>query len=133
MTGVTDVVVMVVLFGALVLGAGLLRQEAPVEKEAEPLLVEAPPRPAPPPPQRVIFAGVTGRDRLGDPLPGDAVARLGDVRFRQIGDYYTARFSHDGKLLAQKPEVQVLILITKKIRNSSYWHFRWPRGSAGSS
>lgn len=41
-----------------------------------------------------------GRDRFGDPLPSNVVARLGTMRLRHGGGPYAAAYSPDGKRLA---------------------------------
>jgi WD40 repeat protein len=89
--------------GIAAAGAGVLTHHALSEQRA------AAGRPTPP---KLSVAGVdqpkpgpaeekpARTDRFGDPLPPDALARLGTVRFRHGPSVALAVFSPDGKLLA---------------------------------
>src|SRR5262249_40418592 len=78
-------------------GAGLLAHQ-PVPSDGED--TKQPDKPSPPAklvPEEKKRPRV---DRFGDPLPADAVARLGTVRLRHGGQVNSIVFSPDGKLLA---------------------------------
>jgi RNA polymerase sigma factor (sigma-70 family) len=76
--------------------AGLLWQQA-----GERPAVSPPARRAAPPPVRT--------DRYGDPLPAEAVARLGTIRFRSETNYLLA-YTPDGKFLVTGGQSAVVLL-----------------------
>src|SRR5262249_31464795 len=50
--------------------------------------------------EKPLVPNAKGRDRFGDPLPRNVVARLGTMRLHHGGGPYAATFSSDGKRLA---------------------------------
>lgn len=79
--------------GAMAAGAGLLARPGSTPQAAK----ERPE--APPPPAQLTKKPDLRRDQFGDPLPDDAVARLGTLRFRHGGLIEDLYFGPDGKTL----------------------------------
>jgi RNA polymerase sigma factor (sigma-70 family) len=85
---------------SLAVGTGALAHQAlamkqpptPPEERVKPAAQRAA-RPAPPADKR------SGVDLYGDPLPPDAIARMGAIRLRHIKDATSVAFSPDGKFL----------------------------------
>jgi RNA polymerase sigma factor (sigma-70 family) len=103
--GKVKIVVAAVVLGALLTGAGVLarsvRPAAPAEgppqevaKEKPEAAKEKPDHPRPADERRAHT------DFHGDPLPDDAVARLGSTRLLQGGYTSSVVFSHDGRSVA---------------------------------
>ncbi len=86
---------LLLLTGALVLGAGAFAPPETAEKQAE-----TPSEAKAQEIRRSQELQRTRTDRYGDPLPSGAIARIGTVRFRESGALFTLAYSRDGKLLA---------------------------------
>ncbi len=90
------VVALMLLTGTLAAGMGVFAPPQPAEKQAEtPAAAEAK-TPEPPKSERQQAART---DRYGDPLPDEAIARLGTTRFRHGGMIGSLAFTPDGKTL----------------------------------
>jgi RNA polymerase sigma factor (sigma-70 family) len=92
-----------VMLGA-VLGGHALWQVAASETPPSrpPTEAQRPERPAPAPgkePEPKAAAKAARLDRSGDPLPSEALARMGTLRFRQPSGVASVVFLHDGKSL----------------------------------
>jgi RNA polymerase sigma factor (sigma-70 family) len=84
------------LLAGLVAGTGVLAHPAPGTKQLPTQPGKEEPRPDRPAPS----AGKLPKtDSFGDPLPPNAVARMGAIRFRHIKDVGSLAFSPDGKIL----------------------------------
>ncbi|HEY7428077.1 MAG TPA: sigma-70 family RNA polymerase sigma factor, partial [Gemmataceae bacterium] len=79
--------------GTLVAGAGLLVWPTPTPQPAEERAENKPPAPT------VSEKPQVRRDQAGDPLPPEALSRLGTLRFRHGGPIQTLAFGPDGKTL----------------------------------
>jgi RNA polymerase sigma factor (sigma-70 family) len=100
-------VAVVLLTVGLLTGAALVAHRTLVAKPP-PIVPEERPEPAKQP-----RPAPTGKpaptDRHGDPLPPQALLRLGTLRFRQEGEVSAVAYSPDGKLLASTSDRGILL------------------------
>jgi RNA polymerase sigma factor (sigma-70 family) len=82
-----------VLLSIGVAAGGMALRSPPPRSEEQPAAVDAKPAQQPAEPRAAV-------DAHGDPLPEGAVARLGTMRFRHIGDVISVAYSPDGKVIA---------------------------------
>jgi WD40 repeat protein len=61
-------------------------------------------------PEKPVAKGKALMDRYGDPLPSNALLRLGTVRFRHEGEAGSLSFSPDGKILASTSRDSMITL-----------------------
>jgi WD40 repeat protein len=89
------------LAASVAAGTGALAHQALATKEP-PTQPQEQEKPAAPPGPGRLASGVGGLgvDRYGDPLPAGAVARLGTMRFRHVGDVISVVYSPDGQVIA---------------------------------
>ncbi len=90
------VVGLLLLTGALAAGMGAFAPPQQSEKQVEPPSEARAKTPEPPKSEGQQAAR---RDRYGDPLPDEAIARLGTTRFRHGGAIGSLAFTPDGKTL----------------------------------
>ena len=67
-------------------------------------------------------ASLAGRDRYGDPLPRNVLARLGTMRLRHGGGPYAVAYSSDGKRLASVSATDGTIRIWNAIDGREQLH-----------
>jgi RNA polymerase sigma factor (sigma-70 family) len=92
---------LVLALAALASGAGLLvNRSAPADPPQVVRDLAEPPRPDRPASPRPDEEPRPGVDRYGDPLPEQALARLGTVRLRHTGEVRSVALSPDNKLAA---------------------------------
>jgi RNA polymerase sigma factor (sigma-70 family) len=80
--------------GTLIAGAGLLAWPTPSPQPDEQRMEDKPPSAKP----------QVRRDRAGDPLPAEALSRLGTLRLRHGGHIFSLAFTPDGKTLVSEGE-----------------------------
>jgi RNA polymerase sigma factor (sigma-70 family) len=93
---------LLLLSAAIAAGVGGWASQKPETKE-QPALADAVP-------SRAEAAPKTRTDRLGDPLPSGALARLGTVRFRERDAIFALAYSPNGKMLASATGYQESIV-----------------------